>query len=55
MNKATLKKKTDEVISETRNALQTVYDALNQGQRKKLLKDEKVAKLFEKYNVLINE
>ncbi len=55
MKKITLIKKTDEAIIETRNALQTVYDALNQGQQKKLLKDEEVAKLFERYNVLINE
>lgn len=52
MNKHQLKKKTDEVISETRSALRTVYDALNQGQQKKILKDESVAKLFERYKVL---
>lgn len=52
MKKTTLIKKTDEVISETRNALQTVYDALNQGQQKKLLKDEKVSKLFQRYRVI---
>lgn len=52
-NKYHLKKKTDEAINETRNALQTVYDALNQGQQKKILKDENVAKLFERYNVNI--
>ena len=52
MKKITLERKTDEVIFETREALQTVYEALNQGQQKKLLKDEKVAKLFERYNVL---
>lgn len=52
MNKIALMKKTDEAISETRNALRTVYEALNQGQQKKILKDEKVAKLFERYNVL---
>ena len=52
MNKHTLQRKTDEVISETKNALQTVYDALNQGQQKKILKNEEVAKLFERYKVL---
>lgn len=52
MNKATLIKKTDAVISETKIALRTVYDALNQGQQKKILKDESVAKLFERYKVL---
>ena len=39
------------VFAETTQALQTVYDALNQGQQQKLLKDEAVAALFEKYEV----
>lgn len=37
---------------ETKNALQTVYDALNQGQQKKLLKDDAVAALFALYGVV---
>ena len=36
---------------ETKSALQTVYDALNQGQQKKLLKEERVAELFARYGV----
>lgn len=36
---------------ETRQALQTVFDALNQGQRQKLIKDEKVKALFDLYGV----
>lgn len=36
---------------ETKNALQTVYDTLNQGQQKKLVKDEKVKNLFDLYGV----
>ena len=43
--------KAKEVQSETKTALQTVYDALNQGQQKKLLKDEAVAALFARYGV----
>lgn len=31
--------------------LQTMYNALNQGQRKKILKNEKVKALFERYGV----
>ena len=38
--------------SETREALQTVCDALNQGQRKKLLKEEAVAALLARYEVI---
>lgn len=51
MTKKELEAKTDAVIEETRAALQTVYDALNQGQQKKLLKNETVAALFERYGV----
>ena len=51
MKKITLMKKTEETVSETRTALQTVYEALNQGQQKKLLKNESVSKLFERYGV----
>ena len=50
-NKYHLKKKTDEAINETKDALQIVYDELNQGQQKKILKNETVAKLFERYGV----
>lgn len=44
----------DKVIAynlEIKTALQTMYNALNQGQRKKILKDEKVKALFERYGV----
>ena len=37
--------------TETKDALQTMYDALNQGQRKKIVKDEKVKALFDRYGV----
>lgn len=37
--------------TETKNALQTVYDSLNQGQQNKLLKDEAVKALFDLYGV----
>ena len=53
MKKKDLIEKTDMVINETKDALQIVYDALNQGQQKKILKNETVAKLFERYNVTI--
>ena len=36
---------------ETKNALQTVYNELNQGQQKKILKNEEVKALFERYGV----
>ena len=43
------------VKTETRNALQTMYDALNQGQQKKIVKDEKVKALFDRYGVDYSE
>lgn len=39
------------VANKTTVALQTVYNELNQGQQRKLLKDEKVKELFDKYEV----
>ena len=43
--------KADVVVSETKEALQTVYDALNHGQQQKLLNDDKVKTLFDHYGV----
>ena len=40
---------------DTRNALQTVYDALNQGQQNKLVKDKVVKKLFDLYGIECSE
>lgn len=39
------------VAAETKTALQTVYDELNQGQQKKLLKSPEVRALFDRYAV----
>lgn len=55
MTKAELERKTDTVIEETRTALQTVYDALNHGQQKKIVKDEGVKSLFDRYGVSYSE
>lgn len=54
MTKERLETKTTEVINETRTALQTVYDALNQGQQKKIVKDQAVKALFDRYGVDYN-
>lgn len=55
MKKQELTKAVEEAKAETRNALQTMYDALNQGQRKKIVKDEKVKSLFDLYGVTYEE
>lgn len=41
-------------ISETTTVLQVVWNALNKGQQKKLLKNEDVLLIFERYNVKID-
>ena len=51
VSKEYLKQKVDVAKSETTEALQAVYDSLNQGQQKKLLKNETVKALFERYGV----
>jgi hypothetical protein len=39
------------VKTETKNALQTMYDELNHGQQKKISQDEAVKALFDRYGV----
>ena len=51
MKKADLEQAVAKAKNETKEALQTVYDALNQGQQKKIVKDEKVKALFDRYGV----
>ena len=52
MTKEELRTAVDEAKAETRTALQTVYDTLNQGQQKKIVKDEAVKALFDRYGVV---
>lgn len=54
MTKQELNVKTDAAIAETRAALQTVYDALNHGQQRKIMRDPAVAALFERYGVEVS-
>jgi hypothetical protein len=53
MNKDTLNEAVAACKAETKEALQTVYDELNNGQQKKLLKNEAIKALFERYGVAI--
>lgn len=55
MTKTELNTAVADAKAETKAALQTVYDALNQGQQKKLLKDEAVKALFDLYGVEYSE
>lgn len=43
--------KAREHVNRTRNALQTVFNELNQGQQKKILRNDKVRQIFELYGV----
>lgn len=51
MTKDTLTAAVETAKAETRTALQTVYAALNQGQQKKIVKDDNVRALFDLYGV----
>ena len=51
MTKSELTVAVEVAKEKTRAALQTVYDALNQGQQNKLLKNEAVKALFDLYGV----
>lgn len=55
MKKTDLIRAVEDAKAETRNALQAVYDALNQGQQKKILKNESVKALFDLYGVNYEE
>lgn len=52
MKKTTLDKNVEKVKTETQVALQTMYDALNHGQQKQIVKDEAVKALFDRYGVI---
>ena len=55
MKKTELTTAVEAAKTETKNALQTIYDALNQGQQKKIVKDDKVKALFDLYGVEYSE
>lgn len=51
MIKKDLFEKVAKVKNETKDALQMVFDSLNQGQQNKLLKKEAIVALFDRYGV----
>lgn len=51
MNKEKFDKAVDNCVAETKNALQTFYDALNHGQQKQILKDEAVKEICDRFGV----
>lgn len=55
MKKEELSLAVDAAKTETRTALQIVYDSLNHGQKKQIVKDEKVKVLFDLYGVVYEQ
>ena len=52
MKREDLFNKVTAVKTETKNALQTMYDALNKGQQNKILKNKEVKALFDRHGVV---
>ena len=55
MKKQELHDKIAAVINATQAALQLVYDSLNKGQQKKIIKNTAVKTLFDRYGVQYSE
>ena len=55
MTKNELNAAVESARAETKAALQTVYDSLNQGQQKKIVKEPQVKALFDRYGVEYEE
>ena len=55
MKKTDLTTAVESAKTEIKNALQTMYDALNHGQQKQIVKDESVKAYFDLYGVEYTE
>lgn len=51
MKKTTLDREVANAKATIKSALQTVYDELNQGQQKKILRSDTIKELFDRYGV----
>ena len=54
ISKKQLQESVSKTKSETKSALQLIYSSLNQGQQKKLIKNEEVKKIFDLHGVEYN-
>ena len=52
ISKKQLQENVSKTKSETKSALQLIYERLNNGQQKKLLKNEEVYQLLKRYGVV---
>lgn len=55
MTKAELTAAVNKTKSETHDALQTVYENLNKGQQQKLMRNEQIKAMLERYNIVTEE
>ena len=51
MNKKVLNDRVAKVKNDTKEALQTLYDNINKGQQKQLVKNQEIKELFDRYGV----
>jgi hypothetical protein len=54
MTRVELTAAVDAVVTETHDALQTLWDNINKGQRKQLAKRPEIAALLERYGVEVD-
>ena len=52
ISKKQLQENVNKTKSETKSALQLIYDSLNQGQQKKLVKSEEAYQLLKRYGIV---
>lgn len=52
ISKEKLKQNVDKTKGDTKSALQLIYDSLNQGQQKKLIKNLEVEQLLKRYGII---
>ena len=52
ISKKQLQENVNKTKSETKSALQLIFNSLNQGQQKKLIKNEEVYQLLKRYGVV---
>ena len=55
ITKEKLQQNAQKAKNQHKNALQIVYDSLNHGQQKKIVKNEEVKKIFDLYGVNYKE
>ena len=52
ISKEKLKQNVDKTKGDTKSALKLIYDSLNQGQQKKLIKNLEVEQLLKRYGII---